>query len=85
MPSDMVFAGLLSILHWYFSAKAVPNLSISSKLFLRYFFSSCRVLLPIDSRVMNMSTIGLPLALPGYFAETAYHFAYSFPSVYSGY
>jgi len=26
--------------------------------------------LPIESKVMNMSTIGLPLALPGYFPET---------------
>jgi hypothetical protein len=26
--------------------------------------------LPIDNKVMNKSTMGLPLALPGYFPET---------------
>jgi hypothetical protein len=40
------------------------------KHYFLYFFSYLIVDLPIDRRVINKSTIGLPLALPGYFEET---------------
>ena len=67
---EMVFRGLSSTLQLYLLAMLLAIFPILSKHSFLSFLSSLIEDFPIDSRVMNRSTIGLELALPGYLPET---------------
>jgi hypothetical protein len=71
MAMEIVLVGLSKTRHLCLLAVSLANAPMSSKQAFLSFLSSRIVDLPIDRRVMKRSTMGLPLALPGYLDETA--------------
>lgn len=70
MAIDIVFASVFSTLNLWESANVFDFYNMYVKFYFLSFFNFLIALFPIDNRVKNKSTIGLPEARPGYFPET---------------
>jgi hypothetical protein len=65
-----VFDGVYKILNEFFYAYYLAVFKNKPNNYFLSFFIKFNVDFPIANKVIKRSTIGLPLALPGYFPET---------------
>jgi hypothetical protein len=70
IPIEIELPGLSNTLHLCRVATYFASSPIKSKQALLYLRNCLIVDFPIESKVMKRSTMGLPLALPGYLEET---------------